>query len=72
LKVLLVNLLAALNFAHVFLFKSKKNVWKIRKRLKKVKNVTKIKKRKKSFFYIYGFRFSCGVRGLWMLSTRSV
>ena len=50
LKVLLVNLLAALNFANVF---KNKNVWKIKKRLKNVKNVTKIKKRK-NFFYIYG------------------
>jgi len=40
LKVLLVNLLAALNF-----FKNKKNVWKIKKRLKRKKNVTKIKKK---------------------------
>ena len=31
LKVLLVNLLAALNFANVFL-ENKKNVWKIKKR----------------------------------------
>jgi len=46
LKVLLVNLLAALNFANVF--KIKKNVWKI-------KNVTKIEK---TFFYIYGKRRS--------------
>jgi len=42
LKVLLVNLLAALNFANVFL--KIKNVWKI-KNVKKRKNVTKIKKR---------------------------
>jgi len=40
LKVLLVNLLAALNFANVFL-KIIKNVWKI----KNVKNVTKIRKK---------------------------
>jgi len=33
LKVLLVNLLAALNFVNVFL-KIKKNVWKIKKALK--------------------------------------
>jgi len=32
LKVLLVNLLAALNFANVF--KNKKNVWKIKRTLK--------------------------------------
>ena len=38
LKVLLVNLLAALNFANVFL--KIKNVWKI-KNVKNVKNVTK-------------------------------
>ena len=44
LKVLQVNLLAALNFASVFLIK---NVWKIKKR-KKRKNVTK--KRQKTFF----------------------
>jgi len=42
LKVLLVNLLAALNFANVV--KNKKNVWKIKKMFKKRKNVTKIKK----------------------------
>jgi len=41
LKVLVVNLLATLNFANVFL--NKENVWKI-------KNMTKIKK---TFFYIY-------------------
>ena len=53
LKVLLVNLLAALNFANVF-FKIKKNVWKI-------KNVKNVKKRDqnnnktlKNVFYIYG------------------
>jgi len=51
LKVLLVNLLAALNFVNVL--KNKKNVWKINKP-KNVKNVTKIKKRKKNVFYIYG------------------
>ena len=39
LKVLLVNLLAALNFANVF---KNKNVWKI-ENVKKVKNVIKIK-----------------------------
>jgi len=45
--VILVNLLAAVNFVNVF---SKiKNVWKI-KNVKNVKNVTKIKKRKKTFF----------------------
>jgi len=47
--VLLVNLLAALNFANVFL--NKKNVWKIKKTLK---NVTKILKNAKKRFYIYG------------------
>jgi len=47
LKVLLANLLAALNFANFFL--NKKNVWKI-KNVKKRKNVTKIKKRKNRFF----------------------
>ena len=45
---LLVNLLAAVNFADVFQIK---NVWKI----KNVKNVTKIKKRKKRF-YIYAVK----------------
>jgi len=44
LKVLLVNLLAALNFANVF-FKIK-NVWKIKKNVKRDQN-------KKTFFYIY-------------------
>jgi len=52
LKVLLVNLLAALNFANVFL--KIKNVWKI-KNVKKRKNVTKIKK---TFFCIYDL--NCG------------
>jgi len=43
-----VNLLAAVNFANVFL--KIENVWKI----KNVKNVTKIfKKREKTFFYVY-------------------
>jgi len=42
LKVLLVNLLAALNFAN--LFKNKKNVWKI----KNVKNVKKHYQNKKT------------------------
>jgi len=45
LKVLLVNLLAVLNFANVFL--KIKNVWKIKKN---VKNVTKIKKNVKKVF----------------------
>jgi len=48
LKVLLVNLLAALNFSNVF--KNKKNVWKIKKMFKNVKNVTKIKKNVKQRF----------------------
>jgi len=48
LRVLIVNLIAALNFANVFL-KIKKNVWKIKKTLKNVKNVTKKNKRKKRF-----------------------
>jgi len=52
LKVLLVNLLAVLNFANVFL-KIKKRL-KNKKTLKNVKNVTKIKKRKT--FYIYDRR----------------
>ena len=46
LKVLLVNLLVALNFANVFL--NIKNVWKIQKTLKNVKNVTKIENVKTS------------------------
>ena len=47
LKVLLVNLLAALNFANVILNKkSSEN----KKTLKNVKNVTKIKKNVKTFF----------------------
>ena len=45
---LLVNLLAALNFANVFL---NKNVWKI----KNAKNVTKIKKRKTFFTFTFTF-----------------
>jgi len=48
LKVLLINLIAALNFANVFL--KMKNVWKIKKTLINVKNVTKIKKNVKTFF----------------------
>jgi len=47
LKVLLVNLLAALNFANVFL--KIQIVWKIKKTLNNVKNVTKIKKVKKRY-----------------------
>jgi len=43
LKVLLVNLLAVLNFANVF-FKNKKRL--------ENKNVTKIKKRKKTFLHL--------------------
>jgi len=46
LKVLLVNLLAFVNFANVF--RNKKNVWKI-KNVKKRKNATKIEKRKNVF-----------------------
>jgi len=50
-KVLLVNLLAALNSANFFKIK---NVWKIKKNVKNVKNVTKILKNvKKRFFNIY-------------------
>ena len=49
-KVLLVNLLDAVNFPDVF--KKMKNVWKIKERLKKRKNVTKIKN-VKTFFYIF-------------------
>jgi len=45
LKVLLVNLLAALNFANVFL-----KVKNVKKRQKRDQN----KKCKKTFFYIYG------------------
>jgi len=50
LKVILVNLLAAVNFVNVF---SKiKNVWKIKKRQKRKKR-DQNKKRKKRFFCIY-------------------
>jgi len=55
LKVLLFDLLAALNFAIVFYcqrFLKIKNVWKIKKRLKRIK-VTKIKKRRK---HLWGWR----------------
>ena len=45
---LLVNLLAALDFANV-LKKFLKNVWKIKKNVKRRKNETKIKKRKNVF-----------------------
>jgi len=48
--VILVILLAALNFASVFL--NKKNVWKI-KNVKNVINVTKIKKRKNVFLHLW-------------------
>jgi len=48
LKVLLVNLLAALNFANVFLNKRLEN----KKTLKNVKNVTKIKKNVKTFLHL--------------------
>ena len=49
LKVLLVNLLAALNFANVFLNKKR-----LEKNVKNVKNVTKIVfKKPKKRFYIY-------------------
>jgi len=47
LKVLLVNLLAALNFANVFLNKKR---LENKKTLKNVKNVTKIKKNVKNVF----------------------
>jgi len=56
LKVLLVNLLAALIFANVF-FKNKKAFGKLRKTLKTVKNVTKIKK-SKNVLHLYGCRSS--------------
>jgi len=48
LKVLLVNLLAALNFANVFLYKN------VKKTLKKRDQNTK----RKNFFYIYGVNTS--------------
>jgi len=49
--VLLVNLLAALNFER---FLKIKNVWKIeKKRLKNIKNVTKIKNVKKRFLHLW-------------------
>ena len=51
LKVLLVNLLAVLNFANVF-SKIKKNVLKIKKTLKTYKR-DQIKKNRKNVFYIY-------------------
>jgi len=53
--VLLVNLLAALNFANVFFKKNKKTVGKSenKKTFKNVRNVTKIKKNVKNVFYIY-------------------
>ena len=50
LKVLRVNLLAALNFANVFL---NKNAWKIKKTLNNVKNVTKMKNVKKRFLHLW-------------------
>ena len=48
LRVLHVNLLAALNFVNAF--KNKKNVWKIKKVKNVKKNLTKIKKAKNVFF----------------------
>jgi len=48
--VLLVNLLAALNFANVFL---KINVWKIKKNVKKRKKRDQNIKKRKNVFYIY-------------------
>jgi len=60
LKVLLVNLLAALKFANVFL--KNKNVWKIKKTLKR-KNVTKIKN---VTFYIYGCNGNTVVTAVFM------
>jgi len=45
--VLLVNVLAALNFANVFL---NKNAWKIKKNVNKRKKRDQHKKRKKRFF----------------------
>jgi len=52
LKVRLVNLLAALNFANVF--KNKKKRLEDKKTLKNVKNVTKIKKNVKPFLHLCG------------------
>jgi len=49
LKVLLVNLLAALNFA---VFLKLKNVWKIKKTLKNVKKRDQNKTRKKRFLHL--------------------
>ena len=46
---LLVNLLAALNFVNVFYIK---NVWKIKKRKKRDQN----KKKRKNVFYVYGIK----------------
>jgi len=51
LKVLLINLLAALNFANVF-FKNKKRL-ENKKRQKTLKNVTKIKKNVNNVFFTF-------------------
>ena len=50
LKVLLVNLLAALNFANVF---KNKNVWKIKKTLKRKKRDQNKKNVKKCFLHLW-------------------
>jgi len=52
LKVLLVKLLAALNYANIY--KNKKNVWKIKKKFKNVKKRDQNKKTLKNVFHIYG------------------
>jgi len=58
LKVLLVNLLAALNFANVFINKKR---LENKKTLKTLKNVNKIKNVKKRF-YIYGWKLTAECR----------
>jgi len=71
--VLLVNLLAALNFANVF-FKFKKNVWKMKKKtFKNVNNVTKInKKREKKNVFTTCTRIVTNLAWQWSVFTGCV
>jgi len=57
LKVLLVNLLAAPNFASVFF--NEKNVWKVKNVQKEVKKRDQNKKNVKNVFYICGTCLQC-------------
>jgi len=61
--VLLVNLLAALNFANVFL--NKKNVWKIKETLKNFKKHDQNKKGKKFFLHLWNIPRQPKLFGRW-------